>query len=325
MTGDSNVSSPVDDIELISDGEVRQAGEDVKAAAISARRMEIHQYYAKEITSEKRGFPVNHSAIHRLERERDQAKAEAETAFDHIPELFTVFNNPSPIYCQTIRGQLSDARASLTGAAVEKVDEVEILVADWTGNAAVGFNESFLNPFPAAVRNQIAVIEEMKAGVEAFEIILRQSRIDVRQVAQDTVTVLDSLYACNSENVSPVLGIISALAGAIAAPPTGGASLVLSLIGTGASIASSAASIEIGGSTVDDILQRMKDNLDQVRTGMVDNEDGLTAAFNESYATVSGVVNAGDAASQRDLVPNRPVVANGPPPRDDFDLPPEFK
>ena len=328
MGDSSNVSDYLSSINDPTTSEIEDVGEKVKTAAYNARVREIQAYYRHAMDDAKADGiweTDDHAAMNQAKADRDEALEAAETEFDYIPELFTAFTTPSPSYTSAILIHLSDVRATLTGAATEKVDSVEALISDWTGDAAMQFAQGFLNPFPKSVDNQVEVVDEMRRGVGAFEAILRHSRKDVKDIGDKTAQVLDSLDDWSSDDLKPVLGVVGAVVGLLGALPSGGASLGLALLSFSISVTSTALATEINGNTVDDIIQQMNDNLEAVRTGMRDNENGLSDALDASYETMSGIVTSSSNQEQRDLVPNRPNIADGGANHNNFEVPPEVQ
>src|SRR5690606_2221561 len=117
---------------------------------------------------------------------------------------------------------------------VTAVAGVEATVEDWEGDARDSFWENFLVPFPKAVENQTEVVDELRCAVWGFESIVRSGRRDVKKVLDATKQCVDGYDGDKTAKAPFALSIVIAVTGVLAALPTGGATLGLALVSSGA-------------------------------------------------------------------------------------------
>ncbi|HZN76376.1 MAG TPA: hypothetical protein VFC00_32515 [Micromonosporaceae bacterium] len=221
-----------------------------------------------------------------------------------IPPRFEWFTERDPTRLDSMLGDLNFVKNGLSEGVTAKIDLVKGDVQDWRGTAAEQFTENFLSPFGQIRLNQIGLVDELTVALEAERKILEESRRNIVQIGDGTLTALNALDDGGTD-WGMVLTVVGAVVGVVGAAATGGTSLAITfaLVGGGLSIASAAvAEASVHGDTVEDVITSMDEAIRKLKDAMADEEDILVRAMSQDVDTVY--------ANWDNLQPKRPYVAD---------------
>jgi len=181
-------------------------------------------------------------------------------------------------------------------------------IADWTGKAATEFYNNFIVPFPTLTKNQFVLLATLKAALEAEQAMWQKTRENIDQIAEQTLSKLDTMDDCGSNEWTMTFTVVASVAGVLAAVPTLGASTTVTIAAIGgAAWVVAAAGIEdppkgqIQGEDSWAVLDSMKSCIDKEIDAVKHTEDRIAK-------TIQGVL--GSVHGQQDsFVAKRPALA----------------
>jgi hypothetical protein len=223
---------------------------------------------------------------------------------DAIPPRFEWFTQRDPTRLNAMLEDLNFVKTDLSEVVTAKIDLVKADVQDWRGTAAEQFTENFLSPFGQIRLNQIGLVDELTVALEAERKILEESRRNIVQIGDGTLTALNALDDGGTD-WGMILTVAGAVVGVVGAVATGGTSLAITfaLIGGGISVAGAAvAEASVHGDTVEDVITSMDDAIRKLKEAIADEEDILVRALTQDVDTVY--------ANWDNLQPPRPYVAD---------------
>jgi|GEM_PF-5746075 len=242
--------------------------------------------------------------------------------YDWIPERFERFYERWAAFPRGMAMNLDDAKEPLKSGPMSDLNPVDTAVARWAGDSQEAFYENFLSPFPGAVTNHQGLIVELQAGLYAYEAVVRSMRAAARQIAKETINVLEGMnsgfFGSSDEEAKFGLAVVAAAAGVIGAAVTGGGSLgiTFAIIAGGGSVATygidwaNATDDEtphhIQGGTVADILESMQTALNTLWDDVEKAERGIAALFEATLDEVNGHLTSSSSINKRTLLPHEP-------------------
>jgi hypothetical protein len=210
-----------------------------------------------EHASEIKYLATKHALDHN-EAEPEYARNGVDGYYEQLVEpLFKPFSQiPDPAGYQPMIDDLSTAMHGLSSGrtnedpidkdpylanpTLDKMHTASDYLEDWTGQAAMGFKQKFLDPFPSISTNQFILTSIMKAALEAHKAMWASTRNDIDKIAHATMDMFDN-KCCdpNKWNISfTVLASLGAVGAAILTVATEGAAapLALEVIGAAAQV-----------------------------------------------------------------------------------------
>jgi uncharacterized protein YukE len=166
------------------------------------------------------------------------------------------------------------------------------LIESWTGKAAMEFKSNFIDPFPSVVRNQFILVSALKSALEAEQAMWDAARHNIDDIAEQTNKALDGMHkSCSSHEWAITFTTVAAITGVLAAIPTFGGSVAITISAVGAVAWVAAAAppedapkLKVGGGEVNAVL----DSLNRAVTD-------ATRLINETEAriakSVSGILD----------------------------------
>lgn len=203
---------------------------------------------------------------------------------------------------------------------LDKMAGASSSLEDWTGLAAQEFKEGFIDPFPSIERNQFLLICALKCTLEAEWAIWVAARRDIDDIAHKTLAALDRMGDCGRNTWGQSFTVAACLAGIVAAPPTGGASLAVSLVGAAAWVgaASPPASgqpiefgdekpqtVQFSGESPQAVISAMTDAISMLTKTIQDQRDRINRCLNDAQNLLS--------RDRKDFVFPRPAFAGASP------------
>lgn len=238
---------------------------------------------------------------------------------DWVGEQYKPFYERDPKPLVSILADLEGVKSQLEDPVTEKMDTVKGDLRDWQGTAAEAFVENYLTPFPKTVTNQVEVVVELHAAIQASKEILDRARKDAIATADTTIAALNRAMEIEDKNDDArTWAIIGAVVAVAAAIPTGGASFSFYTLGLGlAAGGAGIAAAEIGtrsitGTDPNTILEQMNDSLGQLDSGMTQEEDILAELLHKDAGIIDEKMDK--------ILPARPAIADDPN-SDEFQLP----
>lgn len=298
-----DVVSQVDAIESPNDSEIEEAVRRLVEAAEEARKNE-----GPGVDGQQEGQSLS-SWVDSVDG-----------AYDWIPERFEKFYDRWPAFTRGMAMNLDDAKEPLKSGPMSDLNPVDTAVARWSGDSQRAFYENFLSPFPGAVTNHQALFAELQAGLYAYEAVVRSMRAAAKQIAEETIKVLDGMnsgfFGSSDEEVKFGLAVVAAAAGVIAAAGTGGVAIGLAIVAGGGSVATygidwanaedETTKHHIHGGTVQDILESMQTALNTLWDDVQKAERGIAALFEASLDEVNGHLTSSSSRNKRTLLPHEP-------------------
>lgn len=238
---------------------------------------------------------------------------------DWIGGQYKPFYERDPKPLESILTDLDGVKSQLEDPVTEKMDTVKGDLRDWQGTAAEAFVDNYLTPFPKTVTNQVEIVVELHAAIQASKEILDRSRKDAITVADNTIAALNRAMEIEDKNDDGrALTIIGAVLAVAAAIPTAGTSVGLFALGMGlAAGAAGIAAAEVGtrpitGTDPNTILEQMNDQLSSLDSGMTQEEDILAKVLHKDADIID--------AKMDKILPARPEIADNPGSKE-FQLP----
>ena len=143
----------------------------------------------------------------------------------------------------------------------------------------------------------------------AYEGILKQGRVDVKAIADQTVEALDSLSVGSGTDFTAVLGVVGIAFAVVTTVATAGTTtaLTLGLIGAGLSaVQHVAAHQEVAGTTTEEVVDSLAEALDELRQAMDAEEASIAEAVTKTTGEVQGYLSAATPADIATFLPNEP-------------------
>lgn len=255
-----------------------------------------------------------------------QITAKAQSDFADIPGLYEPFSlMPDPASYQPMIHDLEGAMRTLSSGqgnsdpidgpiypanpTLDKLSGTESYIENWTGRAAEDFKRNFIDPFPAVVRNQFLLSAVLKAALEAHQEMWKRARTDIDNIATATISALDHMDDCGSNDWSLAFTVLGAVVAIAAVPVTDGASLfALAAVGSAASVASAVAPSgddnkrRFSGESAGAVIAQMRTAITMLAHDIASQEAKIAKAMNDTYGTVTG--------GRRSFVSNRPLLAD---------------
>ena len=295
--GDTDFAQPVSgrakEIEYVSAGDVESAVSSMIDAAVDA------QHYEASMTS---GYS----------RGTNVPELTDASDYDWIKAYFEPLYDREPNNASDMADAVGATKESLESGRTTVISQATSMVEKWAGEAQHDFKKYFLDPFPNAITNQKAVVDELRVALHIYEGVLRQARVDAKKIADETKKVLDSLNDCTADDWKVALGLIGVAAAVVGAIPTGGASLgiagAMALVGAGASLTTTAIdAANIEGGSVSSVLNSCKDALEKAREQMTSEEQAIADALNDSNSGIDGVLSQTDPLDVATVLPHEPT------------------
>ncbi|HIV56329.1 MAG TPA: hypothetical protein H9902_00090 [Candidatus Stackebrandtia faecavium] len=266
----------------------------------------------KEAAAKARNLEVGNSSARRPIPESQQDTA---GDYDWIDARFEPFfkRPPSAVYAMT--RHLRSAKTPLHSGGMTSFNSVESAVDDWGGAAQRHFMDYFISPFPLAVTNQQAIIEELNAGLLCYAEVLREGQVAALEIAIETTNSLDALSSgiFGDDGGIVALSVLAAAAGVASAIPTGGFGITLAIIGGGSGIGGTIAGLSgdeekpISGGTVEEVLQSMQDTLDKLKDNMEEAEKAIATDWTISSDTIADKLRSVSDNSKSSILPHEPT------------------
>ena len=254
-----------------------------------------------------------------------QITAKAQSDFADIPGLYEPFSlMPDPASYQPMIHDLEGAMRTLSSGqgnsdpidgpiypanpTLDKLSGTESYLENWTGHAAEDFKRNFIDPFPAVVRNQFLLSAVLKAALEAHQEMWKRARTDIDNIATATISALDHMNDCGSNDWSLAFTVLGAVVAIAAVPVTDGASLfALAAVGSAASVASAVAPSgddkrRFSGESAGAVIAQMRTAITMLADDIASQEAKIAKAMNYTYGTVAG--------GRTSFVSNRPLLAD---------------
>lgn|GEM_PF-6811966 len=212
----------------------------------------------------------------------------ARMRFESIPSHFEQFAARDPELLDIALLNMEDAVLWLQQGRIGNMSEVQNLVADWQGSAALVFRKNFVAPFPGIYSNQYNLAAEVQGALKAQVEIIEASRRDAIAVGDRAIEALNNLERESSGNwiavALSVIGAVASVAAAIAAAPvTGGGSVVAvgwTLVSAGASVTSAALPSQGGSAgSPEEVIAAMNTALSGVAQATAEEEEILAQAL----------------------------------------------
>jgi len=255
-----------------------------------------------------------------------QITAKAQSDFADIPGLYEPFSlMPDPASYQPMIRDLENAMHTLSSGqgnsdpidgpiypanpTLDKLTGTESYIESWTGRSAEDFKRNFIDPFPAVVRNQFLLSAVLKAALEAHQEMWKRARGDIDNIATATISALDHMDDCGSNDWSLAFTVLGAVVAIAAVPVTDGASLLaLAAVGSAASVASAVAPSGddnkrlFSGESAAAVIAQMRTAIKLLADDIAAQEAKIAKAMNETYSTVTG--------GRASFVSKRPLLAD---------------
>jgi hypothetical protein len=238
--------------------------------------------------------------------------------YQWVLDKFKYFHERWSAYPAAMAIECENAKAAIQSGQMAALNTVgNIAWNNWGGDAQRHFTQYFLDPFAIAVTNQQLVLDELAVAMYAYEGLLKQSTVDAKSAADETIRVLDGLHDSNPPDATTIIKVAAITVSIVAAVATGGTSLgiTLGLIGAGLAggelIASGIADKEkpqgISGGTVDEVLGKLREALDALKEDMDTVEQNLANGLTASVGQVDDWLGSDDPLTVASILPNEPT------------------
>jgi hypothetical protein len=176
---------------------------------------------------------------------------------------------------------------------LERIAGTAIALARWTGPTAVQFRTTFLQPFPALVRNHFIIAAVLRAALAAQRELWLRARDDVDQIAEKTLNALDAIADCTRNEWTITFTVVASVAALALVPLSGGAALAVSAVGAGAQVAAAAgpgepARTAFSGDDPVEVVERMRDAITLLHKHIREQEERTAAALRSTRQLVGG-------------------------------------
>ncbi|HEY8471530.1 MAG TPA: hypothetical protein VIL37_02715 [Natronosporangium sp.] len=208
-------------------------------------------------------------------------------------------------------------------AAIQEGEMSALLTADqiawngWGGDAQRHFTQFFLDPFvQTAVTTQQTVLDELAVAMYAYAALLKQARIDAKLLADKAIQALDGLHESNPPEATTVIKIAAAVVGVVGAIASGGGTLVVTLGIIGAGLGGAEVIAEgitepeksrpIEGSFVHEVLDKLRELLQEMKSDMDKVEENIGKQIEEAAGQVNGWLTSSDPEEVSTILPTEP-------------------
>lgn len=154
------------------------------------------------------------------ERRREAARRE----FADVPDAFRALTGfPDPA---AFDARIEGMAGVLRGLSIDDSPQLAVALRVWTGPAAERFQDGFLRPWPAHVRNQYAVGVVLRSALVAQQEIWVRARADAEQIAQQALRAVAACADCTRTEWTITFTVVASVAAVVAVPLAGAAALV---------------------------------------------------------------------------------------------------
>jgi hypothetical protein len=333
INNSGRVAAKVAELEEVSAFEVEERAQEVVNAAVRARKKEFEEgggYYTDPNTGESMPRLVdtatgkNYVYRHRTDQWEtmegqvvDDPRNVDPAQYQWVIEKFKYFHQRWPTFAGTLAYHSDEAKAAITSGRMAPIETVgDIVATGWGGQSRDNFKEFFLDPFGNAVTNQQQVLDELGCSMYAYEALLQEGQIDAKKTADETIKILDGLSESSPPDAETVIKVVAVVAGVVGVIASGGSGLIIGagLVGAGTGAAELIAkdvseqekNRKLNGGTVDEVLEKMKGALDELKQDMETVEQNLAEAVGEVSTAVNGYLNNANALDVATILPNEP-------------------
>lgn len=237
-----------------------------------------------------------------------------EADFDWIVPYVAKFHERSPDTAAAMADDLGQVRTTLLSQGMSAVSTVAGAVENWQGDARDSFHKYVLEPFPAAVKNQTEVVDELRCAMWAYQAVLAKGRIDAKAIADSTVNVLEGLDDFKSSDATVTLSVVGSAGDLVSALKSTGELDLALLSGSGSPTpASVSTEHDIDGYDVNSVLDSMKRALDALEKAMDEEESHVGSELAVSNSRVDELLRVGTGASDADYLRRTALLPAEPP------------
>ena len=226
------------------------------------------------------------------------AYPEIAAEFADIPGLFQPFSDlPDPASYDSMISDLEQVVSGLSwgpdlkdpisskiypaNLTLDKMTGAKGYLQDWTGDAAMTFVKTFLDP--------------LKGAMEAARGVWATTRNDIDQIAHKTDTALDKMDDCGKNTWGISFTVLACVAGVLASVPTGGTGglLVISAVGTAAWVEAanppaSAPKVDYSGESPQAVIGHLREAVAKLKTSVEEQEKRIADALTSANGVVTG-------------------------------------
>ncbi|GIG67197.1 hypothetical protein [Phytomonospora endophytica] len=240
-----------------------------------------------------------------------------------VEERFRYFRERPIAEVEAAADDIEAALNALRANSMSSLLSVQSEITGWSGKAKDAFSIDFVGPLAGtAIAEQQRLLAELQAGMWAYDVVLRQARLNAYHLAVETTKVLDSLAETSPNDAKIALGILAVVVGVVTAFESGGSALALGLISTGISAASTGvdAATTVTGDTTGEVMASLLSALDILTDEMNAAEQAIATAMTATQEAVEADLRK----SESTLLPCEPddsvvdLTSGGIPPKDHF-------
>jgi hypothetical protein len=199
----------------------------------------------------------------------------------------------------------------LANSNLDDISASAVFIDKWHGGAAQAFDDSFITPFPAIVRNQFIITATIRSALIAYQYLWQCARNDILEIQKQTLAALDSGHCCGQDDWQIFFTVLEAVATIAAVPvdvfdaPLGVALTVAAVGATSGAAANwphdSDPPQHNSSKLAWQVVQDMNTALDRVRREIAASEQKITSTLDHNNAYID--------ANLRSFINPRPQLA----------------
>lgn len=293
---DNNGSHPDNKPDTIADDKMEGIGEKVRKAA-----------YSQVAHEESRNYPaIGMPPLNDKTEKIKEAVAWIKPRFDEFikpfpsewTELLNTLDNVIAMFPTVSSNGSGSKGASFSYSEFENITSSIAYMTHWEGALSKELID-WLKDLNTIVNNQALVLNLLRNDLLAMREIYAKARKDVHKIGEDAITAFENCKGMGGgDSIAILLTVLGAFAG-IASAGLGyvgkagaslGAAVVAGGIGIGPGVTPDDKEVPLGGNYADDVMDNIKDALDEVEKTIKDKESELIKSMDSNAEILGGFV-----------------------------------
>ena len=208
-----------------------------------------------------------------------------------VRERFRYFYERSYEQVESAADQIEAAIDALRSHNMSYLSQVADFTIEWSGDARDAFVLEFIGPLAGtAISEQQRLLAELQAALWAYDALLRRARVNAYDLADKTTDVLASLTETSPDEAKVQISILAVVVSVLTVIETGGTSsaIALGLMSSALNTATTGVDAHaiISGDTTSDVMNSLKEALDNLTIEMNASEQAIADALSKTQTYV---------------------------------------
>ncbi|WP_433047738.1 hypothetical protein [Dactylosporangium sp. CS-033363] len=218
--------------------------------------------------------------------------------FADLPDAFRPLTGfPDPQTYDAKLRHLDDVLSGLsTGDGQElanaNLQNLNVALRNWTGEAAEKFKRGFIEPWPAFLQNQYTVGVVLHSALEAEQEIWTRARQDADQIGEQGLAAMAACGDCTRTEWTITFTVVAAVAAVAAVPVSGGLSLAAGGVAGLAQVVAATGPAEAPQTTFtadvpSEVADRVREAITQLRAHIHEKRDAVRIALRATNKAIT--------------------------------------